>query len=149
MYNAAATVVALVHDIERLEVDGGHEIILANDGGQVNTMEVCRQLARTVLVPLTVIEHARELRRAQCRADRLAPRAGRAQAYGFGWPMSAFVIFSGTQLVMPGLIGGISGAHVPDRQPAASGRRARDSGPQRNTDRHGSSGPQKNTDRHG
>jgi glycosyltransferase involved in cell wall biosynthesis len=59
MYNAAATIAALVHDIEQLEIEGGHEIVLVNDGGSDNTMEVCRDLVRTARVPVTVIEHAR------------------------------------------------------------------------------------------
>jgi undecaprenyl-phosphate 4-deoxy-4-formamido-L-arabinose transferase len=59
MYNAAATIAALVHDIERLEVEGGHEIILVNDGGTDRTMAVCRELSDTARVPLTVIDHAR------------------------------------------------------------------------------------------
>ena len=59
MYNAAATIAALVHDIEQLEIEGGHEIVLVNDGGSDNTMEICRDLVRTARVPVTVIEHAR------------------------------------------------------------------------------------------
>ena len=59
MYNAAATIAALVRDIERLEIEGGHEIVLVNDGGTDRTMEICRDLVRTVRVPLTVIDHAR------------------------------------------------------------------------------------------
>jgi undecaprenyl-phosphate 4-deoxy-4-formamido-L-arabinose transferase len=59
MYNAAATIAALVHDIEQLAIEGGHEIVLVNDGGSDNTMEVCRDLVRTARVSLTVIEHAR------------------------------------------------------------------------------------------
>jgi glycosyltransferase involved in cell wall biosynthesis len=59
MYNAAQTVAALVHDIERQQVEGGHEIVLVNDGGQDNTMQVCRELVHTARVPITVIEHAR------------------------------------------------------------------------------------------
>jgi glycosyltransferase involved in cell wall biosynthesis len=59
MYNAAQTIAALVHDIERQQVEGGHEIVLVNDGGQDNTMQVCRELAHTARVPITVIEHAR------------------------------------------------------------------------------------------
>jgi glycosyltransferase involved in cell wall biosynthesis len=59
MYNAAQTIAALVHDIERQQVEGGHEIVLVNDGGQDNTMQVCRELVHTARVPLTVIEHAR------------------------------------------------------------------------------------------
>ena len=59
MYNAAQTIAALVHDIERQQVEGGHEIVLVNDGGQDNTMHVCRELVQTARVPITVIEHAR------------------------------------------------------------------------------------------
>src|SRR5436190_6876252 len=59
MYNAAATIAALVRDIERLEIDGGHEVILVNDGGTDATMIVCRELVRTSRIPLTVIDHAR------------------------------------------------------------------------------------------
>jgi glycosyltransferase involved in cell wall biosynthesis len=59
MYNAAQTIAALVHDIERQQVEGGHEIVLVNDGGQDNTMQVCRELVHTARVPITVVEHAR------------------------------------------------------------------------------------------
>ena len=59
MYNAAPTIAALVADIERLEIEGGHEIVLVNDGGSDNTLAICRDLARTSRVPLTVIDHAR------------------------------------------------------------------------------------------
>jgi undecaprenyl-phosphate 4-deoxy-4-formamido-L-arabinose transferase len=59
MYNAAATIAALVKDIEQLKVEGGHEIVLVNDGGSDNTMEVCRELVRSPRVPITVIEHSR------------------------------------------------------------------------------------------
>ena len=59
MYNAAPTIAALVHDIEQLTVEGGHEIVLVNDGGSDNTIEVCRELVRAARVPITVVEHAR------------------------------------------------------------------------------------------
>jgi glycosyltransferase involved in cell wall biosynthesis len=59
MYNAAQTIAALVHDIERQQVEGGHEIVLVNDGGQDNTMQVCRELVRIARVPITIVEHAR------------------------------------------------------------------------------------------
>ena len=32
LYNSAATIASLVHDIEALTVEGGHEVILVNDG---------------------------------------------------------------------------------------------------------------------
>ena len=59
MYNAAATIGPLVRDIEQLQIDGGHEIVLVNDGGMDETLAVCRELVRTARVPITVIEHAR------------------------------------------------------------------------------------------
>lgn len=59
MYNAAATIEALVRDIEALSVEGGHEIILVNDGGRDNTVEVVRRLMQTARAPITLIEHAR------------------------------------------------------------------------------------------
>jgi glycosyltransferase involved in cell wall biosynthesis len=60
MYNSAATIVDLVHAIERLDVEGGHEIVLVNDcGGADDTSAVCRELVRHASVPITLVEHAR------------------------------------------------------------------------------------------
>ena len=59
MYNAALTIGAVVRDIEALEIEGGHEIVLVNDGGSDDTMTVCRQLLREARVPMTLVEHAR------------------------------------------------------------------------------------------
>lgn len=59
MFNAAPTIAALIRDIEQLSVDGGHEIVLVNDGSSDNTIEVCRELVRTARVPITVLDHAR------------------------------------------------------------------------------------------
>jgi undecaprenyl-phosphate 4-deoxy-4-formamido-L-arabinose transferase len=60
MYNSAATIGDLVHRIEAMTVEGGHEIILVNDcGGSDDTSGVCRALVRTARVPITLIEHAR------------------------------------------------------------------------------------------
>ncbi|MDR1988888.1 MAG: glycosyltransferase [Acidobacteriaceae bacterium] len=59
MYNAASSITALVRDIEQLGVDGGHEIVLVNDGSTDATVEVCRDLLRTARVPITLVEHAR------------------------------------------------------------------------------------------
>jgi undecaprenyl-phosphate 4-deoxy-4-formamido-L-arabinose transferase len=59
MYNAGDTIAALVRDIEQLEVEGGHEIVLVNDGGRDNTMAVCRELVQTARVPVTLIDHSR------------------------------------------------------------------------------------------
>jgi glycosyltransferase involved in cell wall biosynthesis len=59
LYNSAATIASLVHDIEALTVDGGHEIILVNDGSADTTTEVCRGLVANAKIPITLVEHAR------------------------------------------------------------------------------------------
>jgi undecaprenyl-phosphate 4-deoxy-4-formamido-L-arabinose transferase len=59
LYNSAATIASLVHDIEALTIDGGHEIILVNDGSADTTTEVCRDLVRHAKIPITFVEHAR------------------------------------------------------------------------------------------
>jgi len=59
LYNSAATIASLVHDIESLQVEGGHEVILVNDGSADATTDVCRDLVRTARVPITLVEHAR------------------------------------------------------------------------------------------
>jgi undecaprenyl-phosphate 4-deoxy-4-formamido-L-arabinose transferase len=59
MYNSAETIAALVRDVAALSVDGGHEIVLVNDGSADRTFEVCRELVRTMPIPITVVEHAR------------------------------------------------------------------------------------------
>jgi glycosyltransferase involved in cell wall biosynthesis len=59
LYNSAETIAPLVHAIENLTVDGGHEIILVNDGSGDTTADVCRGLVRTARVPITFVEHAR------------------------------------------------------------------------------------------
>jgi undecaprenyl-phosphate 4-deoxy-4-formamido-L-arabinose transferase len=59
LYNSSATIASLVHDIEALAVDGGHEIVLVNDGSADTTTEVCRDLVRHSKIPITLVEHAR------------------------------------------------------------------------------------------
>ncbi|WP_144182670.1 glycosyltransferase family 2 protein [Elioraea rosea] len=59
VYNGAATVGALVAALETLEVPGGLEIVLVNDGSPDNSGEVCRALLGRSAVPITYVEHAR------------------------------------------------------------------------------------------
>jgi undecaprenyl-phosphate 4-deoxy-4-formamido-L-arabinose transferase len=59
MYNAASTIAEVVRGIEQLEVPGGHEIVLVDDCGGDNTVDVCRRLLATARVPITVVAHAR------------------------------------------------------------------------------------------
>jgi undecaprenyl-phosphate 4-deoxy-4-formamido-L-arabinose transferase len=59
LYRSSATIAAVVHDIEALQIDGGHEIILVHDGSDQATSDACRQLVGAGKVPITLIEHAR------------------------------------------------------------------------------------------
>jgi undecaprenyl-phosphate 4-deoxy-4-formamido-L-arabinose transferase len=59
VYKSAATIAQVVDAIEALQIDGGHEIILVNDGSGDRTGDVCRSLVGRARVPITYIEHAR------------------------------------------------------------------------------------------
>ena len=58
LFNSAETIAAVVGDIEALSVQGGHEIILVNDGSIDATSAVCRELVRQSRIPITLVEHA-------------------------------------------------------------------------------------------
>lgn len=59
LYNSALTISNLVHTIELLAVEGGHEVVLVNDGSADDTRGVCLGLIRSAKIPITYIEHAR------------------------------------------------------------------------------------------
>lgn len=59
LYCSATTIRDVVKAIEALSVDGGHEIVLVNDGSSDDTAAVCATLVAEATVPITVIEHAR------------------------------------------------------------------------------------------
>jgi undecaprenyl-phosphate 4-deoxy-4-formamido-L-arabinose transferase len=59
LYKSADTIAAVVREIEALRIEGGHEIILVNDGSGDETGDVCRELVARSRVPITYIEHAR------------------------------------------------------------------------------------------
>ncbi|MBI5381257.1 MAG: glycosyltransferase [Opitutae bacterium] len=59
LYNSADTIAAVVREIETFKIEGGHEIVLVNDGSRDRTAEVCHELVRTARVPITYLEHAR------------------------------------------------------------------------------------------
>ena len=59
LYYSAETIGPLVKRIEALVIEGGHEIILVNDGSRDATATVCRQLLKEAQVPIVYVEHAR------------------------------------------------------------------------------------------
>jgi undecaprenyl-phosphate 4-deoxy-4-formamido-L-arabinose transferase len=59
LYNSSATIETLVQQIEELSVEGGHEIVLVNDGSSDSTASVCRDLVRRSKIPIVYVEHAR------------------------------------------------------------------------------------------
>jgi len=59
VYRSAATIGAVVHEIEALAIEGGHEIILVNDGSGDRTGAVCLALVANAKVPITLVEHTR------------------------------------------------------------------------------------------
>jgi glycosyltransferase involved in cell wall biosynthesis len=59
LYHSAETIGSVVHDIEALEIEGGHEIILVHDGSGEATSQACRGLLRGAKVPIMLVEHAR------------------------------------------------------------------------------------------
>ncbi len=59
LFFSAETIRALVKEIEGLSVEGGHEIVLVNDGSRDATAAICRDLVREAKVTITFVEHAR------------------------------------------------------------------------------------------
>ena len=59
LFNSEETIGPLVHEIEGLRVEGGHEIVLVNDGSKDGTAKICRELTRAARVPVIYVEHAR------------------------------------------------------------------------------------------
>lgn len=59
LYNSALTIAPLVKTIEGLTVEGGHEIVLVNDGSRDQTAAVARQLVTEAKIPILYLEHAR------------------------------------------------------------------------------------------
>ena len=59
VYNGADSIAELVSALEELPIEGGHEIILVNDGSPDRSLEVCRALVDRARVPITLIDLAR------------------------------------------------------------------------------------------
>lgn len=59
LYYSADTLAPLVKQIEALEIEGGHELVLVNDGSRDATAGVCRELLRDARIPIIFVNHAR------------------------------------------------------------------------------------------
>ena len=59
VYNGAASIAELVRALEELRIEGGHEIILVNDGSPDDSLDVCCALVDRASVPITLIKLAR------------------------------------------------------------------------------------------
>jgi glycosyltransferase involved in cell wall biosynthesis len=59
VYSGADSIAELVSALEELPIEGGHEIILVNDGSPDRSLEVCRALVDRARVPITLIDLAR------------------------------------------------------------------------------------------
>ncbi len=59
LYYSAETIAALVKDIEGLEIEGGHELVLVNDGSRDATAGLCREFLRDARIPITFVNHSR------------------------------------------------------------------------------------------
>jgi glycosyltransferase involved in cell wall biosynthesis len=59
VYNGAKSIPELVGALEGLSIEGGHEIVLVNDGSPDNSLDVCRGLLDKARVPITLVNLAR------------------------------------------------------------------------------------------
>jgi glycosyltransferase involved in cell wall biosynthesis len=59
VYNGSRTIPELIAALEALPIEGGHEIILVNDGSADSSFEVCIGLIAKARVPITLVNLAR------------------------------------------------------------------------------------------
>jgi glycosyltransferase involved in cell wall biosynthesis len=59
LYYSAETITPLVKEIEGLVIEGGHELVLVNDGSRDATAGICRELLRDARIPIIFVNHAR------------------------------------------------------------------------------------------
>jgi glycosyltransferase involved in cell wall biosynthesis len=59
VYNGAGSVGELVAALEALQIPGGHEIVLVNDGSPDNSLAVCRALVDEARLPITLVDLSR------------------------------------------------------------------------------------------
>ncbi|MFB8791984.1 MAG: glycosyltransferase family 2 protein [Potamolinea sp.] len=59
VYNSADTIASLVEQLTNLSIEGGHELILVNDGSKDNTAEICESLVYKTCFPVRFINLSR------------------------------------------------------------------------------------------
>ena len=59
VYNGATSIGELVSVLEEMAIDGGHEIVLVNDGSRDDSHAICRDLAEHARVPITLVDLSR------------------------------------------------------------------------------------------
>jgi len=59
VYKGSASIAELVAALEDLAIEGGHEIVLVNDGSPDDSLSVCEGLAARARIPITLIDLAR------------------------------------------------------------------------------------------
>ena len=59
VYRGAASIGILVDALAALQITGGHEVVLVNDGSPDNSADVCRRLAARTDLPVTFLNLSR------------------------------------------------------------------------------------------
>jgi glycosyltransferase involved in cell wall biosynthesis len=59
VYRGADSIAELVGALEALHIDGGHEIVLVNDGSPDDSLRICQGLAERALVPIILVDLSR------------------------------------------------------------------------------------------
>lgn len=59
VYNGARTIGAVADGISALDIPGGVELVLVNDGSPDNSSAVCAELIRNLSIPAVLINHSR------------------------------------------------------------------------------------------
>ena len=59
VYNGASSIAELVGALEHLQIAGGHEIVLVNDGSPDDSLAICRALVEQARIPITLIDLSR------------------------------------------------------------------------------------------
>src|ERR1700722_15781477 len=59
VYNGADSIGELVGALDALDIPGGHEIVLVNDGSPDNSLAVCRGLVEGTHTPISLVDLAR------------------------------------------------------------------------------------------